>query len=89
MGTHKSADKRHRQSLKRKTRNRLAKSTLRTAIKSSLELATAGKIKEAKEQLKVASKLLDKAAVHGIIHKKNAQRKISRLTQAVNRAEVR
>lgn len=89
MGTHKSADKRHRQSLKKRTRNRLAKSTLRKAIKSTLELVATGKTTEAKTQAQLASKLLDKAAVHGIVHKKNAQRRISRLNQAVSKAAAK
>lgn len=85
MATHKSAEKRYRQSLKRRSRNRLAKSTLRTAIKTTLELAGANKTTETKAHARLATKLLDKAAVHGIVHKKNAQRRISRLAKAINK----
>lgn len=89
MATHRSAEKRHRQSLKRRARNRLAQATLRTAIKNSLALAESGKVEEAKAQAKVATKLLDKAAIHGIIHKKNAQRKISRLNSKISSSQAK
>ena len=84
MATHRSAEKRYRQSLKRRARNRFAKATYRTAMKSALELATAGNKKEALDKAKLATKLLDKAAIHGVIHKKNAQRSISRLHARIN-----
>jgi len=48
-------------------------------MKSAVELAQAGKHSEAKDKAKLATKLLDKAAVHGILPKKTAQRNISRL----------
>lgn len=79
MATHKSAEKRYRQSIKRRTRNRFAKSTLRSAMKDAVELAQAGKIDEAKEKARQATRLLDKAAIHGTLPKKAAQRNISRL----------
>ena len=85
MATHKSAEKRHRQNLKKNEHNRFAKATFRTAMKNALTSAQAGKKEEAKEQARAATKLLDKAAVHGVLHKKTAQRKISRLNSAVNK----
>lgn len=83
MATHKSAEKRHRQSLKKRDRNRFAKSSIRTTLKKALSLAEAGKVEEAKAAAKLATKLLDKAAVHGVVHKKNAARRISRLTTGI------
>jgi len=79
MATHKSAEKRYRQSLKRRARNRYATGTIRTLIKSAVELSQAGKKDEAKEKARAATRLLDKAAVQGIMHKKTVQRTISRL----------
>lgn len=79
MATHASAEKRHRQSLKRRARNRFAKSTFRTAVKDAITLAQSGDAKAAKEATRTAIRLLDKAAVHGVLHKKTAQRQISRL----------
>ena len=86
MAKHPSAEKRHRQSLKRRTRNRTARSAMRSAVKSVLALAGEGKSEEAKGAARQATKLIDKAAVHGIIHKNNAARKISRLQRRLNAA---
>ena len=84
MATHPSAEKRHRQSLKRRARNRLSKATIRTTIKNAVTLAESGKTDEAKAKAREATRLLDKAAVHGTLHKKNAQRTISRLNARIH-----
>ena len=84
MANHPSALKRHRQSLKRRKRNRDAKSAIRTSIKKLSQLLGAGDKVAATEQAKLTTKLLDKAAVHGILHKKNAARTISRVYQKIN-----
>ncbi len=85
MATHKSAEKRHRQSLRNKARNRFAKTTIKSAEKKLLELAKAKGDKKAIDgALREATKLYDKAIVHGSLHKNNAQRHISRLTKQVN-----
>jgi len=86
MATHKSAVKRHKQSLKRRERNRTTKSTLRTAVKKTIELIAAGDMTAATTQAKATNKLFDKAAVHGILHKKTAARSISRLYQKLSQA---
>lgn len=84
MATHKSAEKRDRQSVKRRERNIAGKSAVKTRIKSVLS-AIVTKDKEASlSALKAAVPALDKAALKGVIHKKNASRKISRLTKKVN-----
>lgn len=84
MATHKSAEKRDRQSKKHRTRNVAAKSAIKTKVKSVIE-SVDGKNKENSiNALKVAIPALDKAAGKGLIHKKNASRKISRLTKKVN-----
>ncbi len=86
MATHKSAIKRHKQSLKRRERNRTTKSSLRTAIKKTVELIVAGDLAAANSHAKLATKMFDKAAIHGILHKKTAARSISRLYQKINQA---
>jgi small subunit ribosomal protein S20 len=84
LATHKSAEKRDHQSIKRRERNSAGKSAIKTKIKSVLS-AFGTKDKEASSSaLKVAIPALDKAAAKGIIHKKNAARRISRLTKKVN-----
>jgi len=79
MANHKSAEKRHRQNLKRRESNRGAKSTIRTTVKTALQLAKTGKQSEALSEAKKATSLIDKAVVHGVLHKNSAQRTISRL----------
>jgi len=84
LATHKSAEKRDRQSVKRRERNVADKSAIKTKIKSVLS-AVGAKDKEASASaLKAAIPALDKAAVKGVIHKNNASRRISRLTKKIN-----
>ena len=84
MANHKSAVKRDRQSKGRRERNVAAKSIVKTKVKSVL-VAVGGKNKENSVQaLKETVPALSKAASKGLIHKKNASRKISRLTKKVN-----
>ncbi len=84
MATHESALKRHRQSLKRRLRNRIVRSQMKTSLKS-LSDAVEGKDKAAaKESLRSTSATIARTAAKGVIHKKTAARKISRLTKRVN-----
>lgn len=84
MATHKSAEKRDRQNIKRRERNSAGKSAIKTKIKSVLS-ALGTKNKDASSSaLNVAIPALDKAAAKGVIHKKNASRRISRLTKKIN-----
>ncbi len=84
MANHKSALKRHRQSLVRRQRNRMMKTRVKNVIKA-VNAAVAGQsADEAREALHVAVKVIAKAASKGTLHKKNASRKISRLTRKVN-----
>ncbi|HMO18157.1 MAG TPA: 30S ribosomal protein S20 [Oligoflexia bacterium] len=86
MANHASALKRHRQSLKRRDRNRTAKSAIRTAIKKISSHLEKGEKDSAVAHAKVATKLLDKAAIHGIIHKNAAARTISRISLKISQA---
>ena len=83
MANHKSAIKRHRQSLKRRDQNRNIKSTLRTSIRTTKEAVEKGDAKAAQDLLKQAISKITKAGIKGSIHKKNAARKISRLAKKV------
>jgi small subunit ribosomal protein S20 len=82
MATHKSAEKRNRQSLKKKAVNKQRKSELKTAVK----LVRTAKDKEtAERELKKAIASLDKMASKKIIHKNKAANQKSKLTRLVNR----
>jgi small subunit ribosomal protein S20 len=73
----KSAEKRWRQSLKRRMRNRAAISRFRTFTRDTIRSIRAGTPDP--EKLKQAVKAIDKAAQKGIIHKNAAARRKSRL----------
>jgi small subunit ribosomal protein S20 len=84
MATHKSAEKRNRQSIKKGLRNSTAKAALRTAAKRVRTAMEQGDMATAKKLLVVAEAALSSAATKGIIHPKNAMRKTSRLASLVN-----
>ena len=81
MPQHKSAMKRERQDKKRRARNRKVKSQVRGAVKSVHAAETA---EDAQAKLVMASSTIDKAAKKGIVHKRTAARKKSRLAKKVN-----
>ncbi len=83
MPTHKSAEKRQRQNEVRKLANREARSTIRTAMKSTLELVEKGDKKGATTAAKKTTSLLGKAVSKGLLHKNNAARKASRLNAKI------
>ena len=82
MPIHKSCVKRMRSSAKERERNRAKRSRLRAAIKT---LRLESKKDEAIKHFREVSRLLDKAAVDGLIHRRNADRNKSRLATFVNR----
>jgi small subunit ribosomal protein S20 len=84
VATHKSAEKRDRQGVKRRERNVAAKSAIKTKVKSVISAVEAKDKDASAKALKAAIPALAKAAVKGVIHKKNASRKISRLTKKIN-----
>ena len=83
-GRHKSQIKRQRQNIKQHARNIPLKSLLRTVIKK-VQIAVAQKEKDlAKKLLQDASRTIQKIASKGVIHKRNASRRISRLSKLVH-----
>ena len=77
MANIKSAEKRWRQSLKRRMRNRGVRTAARTQIKTVNRALATGETDE--NALREAVSALDKAAEKGIIHPNNASRRKSRL----------
>ncbi len=89
MANIKSAEKRNRQRLQRRERNQFHLSTMRTYVKRvRTALETKGAKDSVADALKKAIRQIDKAAQKGVIDKKAASRKISRLTLAVRRASA-
>lgn len=84
MANHASALKRARQNLKRRERNRSAKTRMKNIIKVVRSTANENTKEVALKELNNAKSVINKTARKGIIHKNSAARKISRLTKMVN-----
>ena len=84
MANHKSAEKRARQNIKRRIRNKSVKTRIKHLTKG-VRLAVDESSKEAAQSslVKVQS-AIDNATKKGVIHKKTAARKVSRLSKLVN-----
>jgi small subunit ribosomal protein S20 len=83
MANHPSAEKRHRQSVKRAARNQAVRSNVRTEVKKLRSLVAGTDVEKAKETLPGVASVLDKAASKGVLHRNNAARRISRLAKQV------
>jgi small subunit ribosomal protein S20 len=84
LATHASAQKRARQSEKRRLRNAARKSVLKTSSKKVFKAVEEKNLEEARKALARAIPIIQRVAGKKIIHKKTAARKISRLTKKVN-----
>ena len=85
MANHKSALKRNRQSLLRRDRNRANRTKVKSAVKKIDAAIEVESVEQAQEALAAAVPIIERAAVKGAFHKKTASRKVSRLTQRVNK----
>ena len=88
MPNHKSAEKRVRQSERRRVINRSNRSRLRTAVKE-LRSALEKSGKNANELLPTTISEIDKAVQKGVLHRNAAARHKSRLTARVNQAAAK
>jgi len=84
VGKKKSTAKRQRQSEKARARNRSIRSETRALAKKVTRALLEGNVEVAKGELPAVVRALDKAVTKGVLHRKTASRKISRLTRAVN-----
>jgi len=85
MVRHKSTEKRARQNKKRYLYNRAIKSSMKTRIKNLLTTLETKNKESVYPELKKVISSINRAASKGVIHKKTASRKISRLTKMVNK----
>ncbi|MDR1612496.1 MAG: 30S ribosomal protein S20 [Planctomycetota bacterium] len=81
----KSAKKRARQTVKRTARNRVRKERLKKAVKAYRAVIGSGDADAVKEELRKATRAVDKAGVKGIIRKNTVNRRKSRLARMANR----
>jgi small subunit ribosomal protein S20 len=83
MANTKSAEKRNRQNIQARERNRAHRSSLRTAIKKLRTAVASGDAARAKEVLSETLSVIDKTAQKRVIHSNTASRYKSRLAHKV------
>jgi len=88
MANHKSALKKILQDRKRRVRNRVHRSRLRSSVKKLRGAIDSGDADAARALLVPTLALVDRTAKHGVIHANVADRTKSRLTRAVARMEA-
>lgn len=88
MANTKSAQKRNRQAMKRRSRNQAVRTQVKSAVKKAREALASKDPARAQEALRAATRTLDKAASKGVLHKKNASRRIARLAAAAQAAHA-
>ncbi|MFC1828752.1 30S ribosomal protein S20 [Thermodesulfobacteriota bacterium] len=84
MANHKSAEKRARQNLNRRMRNKVSKTRVKNVIKEVQDAVNENSPETAQSKLNAAKSVIDRAAKKGVIHKNTAARKISRLSKRVD-----
>ncbi len=83
MANHKSAAKAARRAEARRARNMHYKRTMRTKVKQVRAAIESQGVEAARAALKDAMAYIDHVASKGVIHRRTASRKISRLARAV------
>ena len=83
MANHKSALKRAGQNERRRLRNKAVQTRVKNIVKT-VRAAVAQDADNADGQLSAAKSVIDKAAKKGVLHKRTASRKVSRLSKQVN-----
>jgi small subunit ribosomal protein S20 len=83
MPNTKSAKRAERVTLRRTEVNKARRSRMRTMVRSVEEALEAGNTEAAAAALKLAEPELMRSAGKGIVHKRTAARKVSRLTKRV------
>jgi small subunit ribosomal protein S20 len=84
LANHKSALKRAKQNVERRLRNKSVKTKLKNIVKDVRFAVGEEQTEAVQVKLKSAKSVIDRAAKKGVIHKKTAARKISRLQRLVN-----
>ena len=85
MANIKSAKKRVLIAEANRQRNVAFKSSIKTAVKKALALATEGSKEDLASAISAVYKLCDKAVSKGVLHKNTAARKKSRLVLAIKK----
>jgi small subunit ribosomal protein S20 len=88
LANHASALKRARQNEIRNLRNRMVKTRVKNVVKSLRQAVETPSAETATTTLDQAKSMIAKAAKKGVIHRKNASRKISRLSKLMGRPKA-
>ena len=84
MANHKSAIKRARQNELRRLRNKSVRTRVKSIVKDVRSAAGENTGKDMPAKIRAVQSVIDKAAKKGVIHKRTAARKISRLAKLAN-----
>jgi small subunit ribosomal protein S20 len=84
LANHKSAIKRTRQAEERRLRNRSIRTRAKSTIKDVRSAVAQNQREDALRRLSEAKSVIDRASKRGVIHKRAASRKISRLSKLIN-----
>lgn len=84
MANIKSQQKRNLTNEKARQRNQAVRTAVRTEIRKFRALVEAGDKAQAEEQLRTASRALDKSVSKGVFHRNNAANKKSAMALAFN-----
>ena len=88
MANHKSAIKRARQNEIRRLRNKGTKTRIKSIVKDLRSSVGEAPGEGTEVKLNTAQSVIDKASKKGVIHKRTASRKISRLAKLTNSASA-
>jgi small subunit ribosomal protein S20 len=83
MANTKSAKKAARQTLRRTEVNKARRSRLRSSVRQVEEAIAAGNKEAAQAALKAAEPVIARTAQKGMVHRKTASRKVSRLAKRI------
>lgn len=84
MANIKSQIKRNKTNAKRAERNKVVRTSLKTSTKKARTAIAEGDAETAQARTRETARALDKAASRGIVHKRTAARRKSRLAKAAN-----
>lgn len=88
MANHKSAEKRIRQTAKRRTRNMARRNRIRSSVRKFEDAMKAGDAQAAQAAFAQAMPELHRGVTKGVMHKKTAARKLSRLNKRLKALEA-
>jgi len=87
MPNNRSAKKRLRQNVARRSQNRAVKSTLRSHLRKVREAVKQGDLEKADQEFVQAARRLDRAGTRNVIHPNKAARTKSRLQKLIRQAK--